>query len=189
MSRSWLCGAGGAWAPRIKAVGAVVGYYRDVEAMRAADLEGFQTKVDQGISAREHYEATGEAITIPAAALEGDAAMTLESTYDYYATPRAGVANYTNALAVMSREHFLTFDVQSDAALLDRPFAMVHSEGALSPSSARKFYEGVTAEKVEHWIDGPNQTAFYDDPYLVDRAADFVAEHLMSTLFRPDLRR
>jgi len=125
--------------PLVKAAGAVVGYYRDVPEMRAADPEGFQAKVDQGIAAREHFEQTGEVLTIPAAALSGDAAMTLQSTYDYYATPRAGVPNYTNAFAVMSREHFLTFDVRSLAPRLTVPFAMVHSEHALSPHWARAF--------------------------------------------------
>lgn len=163
--------------PMVKAIGGVVGYYRDVPAMRAADPDGFQAKVDQGRIAREDYERTGEIETIPAAALEGDAAMTLKSTYDYYATPRAGVANYTNAFAVMSREHFLTFDVQSAAPGISAPMIMVHSQNALSPPWAHAFYDTLQAPKQMEWLDGPNQTAFYDDPILVAQAADLLAEH------------
>ena len=65
----------------IRAAGTVVVYYRDVPDMQAADPEGFAAKVDQGIEARKHYERTGEVVTVPAAALTGDAAMTLQSTY------------------------------------------------------------------------------------------------------------
>ncbi|MEO1455945.1 MAG: alpha/beta fold hydrolase [Pseudomonadota bacterium] len=167
--------------PRVRAAAAVVGYYRDVPAMRAADPDGFQAKVDQGIAARKHYEATGEALTIPAAALKGDAAMTLQSTYDYYATPRAGVPNYTNAFAVMSREHFLAFDVQSVAPRVTVPVAMVHSENGLSPSWARKFHAALPKAAPIHWMDGPNQTAFYDNPRLVRQAIDVVEAHLQGS--------
>lgn len=166
----------------IRAAGTVVGYYRDVAAMQTADPEGFAAKVDQGIEARRHYERTGEVITVPAAALTGDAAMTLQSTYDYYATPRAGVANYINAFAVMSREHFLTFDVQSVAPQIDIPLTMIHSENGLSPPWARKFNAALSQNTPLHWIDGPNQTAFYDDPALVAQAADILADHFCKSL-------
>lgn len=167
---------------RIRAAGTVVGYFRDVSAMRVADPDGFQAKVDQGIKARQHYENTDEVLTVPAAALSGDAAMTLQSTYDYYATPRAGVTNYTNAFAVMSREHFLTFDVQSVASVLNIPLVMVHSENGLSPKWARAFNENLQIEAPLHWLDGPNQTAFYDDPDLVGKAAELLAAHFEANL-------
>lgn len=180
-------GAGyAAWAsvdnPRVKALGAVAGYYRDVSELRARDPAGFQTKVDQGIAARQRYEATGEVVTIPAVALTGDAAMTLAETYDYYGTPRAGVPNYVNALAVMSREHFLPFDVQPAAPRLTVPVAMVHSEKALSPAWARRFHEQVRSSKRIGWLTSEGQVDFYDHPPLVSRACDFVAGHLRTWL-------
>ncbi|MCI5043786.1 MAG: alpha/beta hydrolase, partial [Aquisalinus sp.] len=139
--------------PQIKSVGGVVGYYRDVPEMKSRDPEGFKVKVAQGRNAREQFEKTGKVEMIPAAALEGDAAMTLQPTYDYYATPRAGVENYTNAFAVMSREHFLQFDVQSAAARLNVPITMVHSQNALSPNWAIKFHDALSVDKKLHWID------------------------------------
>lgn len=176
-------GAGYAmWAsvdnPRIKAVGGVAGYYRDVTEMRSRDPGGFEAKVAQGISAREHYETTGEVITIPAVALEGDAAMTMKDTFDYYGTPRAAVPNYKNAFAVMSREHFLPFDVQSAAPRLHAPAVMVHSENALSPAWARRFYDALSVPRQIHWLQSKGQVDFYDDPRLVAEAADLLAEHL-----------
>lgn len=104
-------------------------------------------------------------------------AVRLQSTYDYYATPRAGVPNYTNAFAVMSREYFLQFDVQSAASKIAVPTLMLHSENALSPNWARKFYESIDAEKSLNWIDGPNQNAFYDHAELVGQAAEHLADH------------
>lgn len=117
----------------VRAFSAVAGYYRDVPALQSSDPDGFAKKVAQGKSARETYESNGEVVSIPAVALDRDAAMTLQSTYDYYAR-RAVHPNYTNSFAVMSREYFLQFDVQSAAAELSVPFLMIHGENALSPA-------------------------------------------------------
>lgn len=121
-------------------------------------------------------------MTIPAAALEGDAAMTLPDTYDYYATRRAAVPGYLNAFAVMSREHFLPFDVQSSAPLIRAPLAMVHSEKALSPAWARNFFERVAAKKTIDWLESAGHVDFYDDPRLVGQASDLIARHLAQHL-------
>lgn len=174
-------GAGySAWAaagnPLVKAFGAVAGYYRDPADMRAKDAEGFAARVEQGAAARRHFEATGEVETIPAASLQGDAAMQTEDTVDYY-TRRAAVAGYSNAFAVMSREHFLPFDVQAAAPRLDVPVVMIHSEKALSPAWARKFHDALAAPKEMVWLESRGQTHFYDDPALVAAAADRLAAH------------
>lgn len=187
-------GAGYAlWAaidhPAVSAVGAVAGYYRDVPAMQAKDPEGFRAKVEQGIAARRHFETTGEAELIPAVALDRDAAMTLTDTFDYYGTPRAAVPNYRNEFAVMSREHFLLFDVQSAAPRLNLPLVMVHSEQALSPHWARQFYAAVTAPKALHWTTSKGQVDFYDDPRLVAFAGDHLAAHLHRHLGGRAVRR
>ena len=173
---SRLAISGGASAASA-AVGGVAGYYRDVDEMRARDPSGFQAKIDAGIAARRHYEQTNEVLVIPAVALTGDAAMTLPETFDYYGTPRAAVPNYKNEFAVMSREHFLPFDVQPAAARLTVPLLMVHSERALSPHWARKFFAAVTAQKEILWIASKGQVDFYDDRKLVADACDLLAAH------------
>jgi hypothetical protein len=167
--------------PIVKAIGTVAGYYRDPAAMRAADPEGFDAKVAEGRIAREHYEATGELETIPAVALDGDAAMQTPDTYDYYAR-RAAIPNYTNAFAVMSREHFVPFDVQAAAPRLTAPIAMVHSENALSPHWARQFHAAVNASKSLYWLISSGQTDFYDNLGLVAAAADRLAAHFHAHL-------
>lgn len=170
-----------AWAsidhPRVKALGTVAGYYRDPAAMKAKDPEGFQEKIDQGTEARRRFEETGEVVTVPAAALEGDAAMTLQDTFDYYATPRAAVPNYENAFAVMSREWFVPFDVQAAAECVQVPMLMVHSKRALSPPWAEKFFDALTCPKRIEWLESKAQVDFYDDPRLVGSASDLLADH------------
>ena len=180
-------GAGyAAWAsvdnPRVRALGAVAGYFRDPAEMRERDPSGFAEKVAAGRAARERFEATGEVLTIPAAALSGDAAMSSADTYDYYATRRAGVPNYRNELAVMSREHFIPFDVQGAAPRLSVPFALVHSEKALSPMWARRFFDNVAVPKSVDWLESTDHVSFYDDPRLVRAASDRIARHLREHL-------
>jgi len=167
--------------PRVKAIGAVVGYYRDVAEMQSRDPSGFQAKVDQGIAAREHYEKTGEVLTVPAVATSGDAAMTTPELLDYYGR-RAAVPNYTNSFAVMSREHFLPFDVQSAAPKIQVPVCMIHSEKALSPHWARKYHDTLTAPKSIHWLESSGQVDFYDNEELVGKASDILAKHLHDSL-------
>ncbi len=177
-------GAGYAmWAavdnPLVQTVGAVAGYYRHPSELRAKDPDGFDAKVNAGKAAREHYEATGEAVVVPAVALEGDAAMTLAETFDYYGTRRAAVPNYVNAFAVMSREHFLGFDVQAAASRVRASVFMVHSENALSPAWARRFHDHLEVEKRIEWIASKGQVDFYDDPALVAKSCDLLAKHAL----------
>ena len=167
--------------PKIKAFAAIAGYYRDVPAMKATDPHGFAKKVAAGRAARAHFEATGEVPTIPAVALDRDAAMTMQSTYEYYAE-RAAHPNYTNAFAVMSREYFLPFDVQSAASGLSMPFLQVHGPNALNPGWAAKFYDAVTSDKEYFTIASNDQTDIYDDPQIVATAADRVAAFLLAHL-------
>lgn len=171
---------------RVKAFGLVVGYYRDVPAMMASGPKGFEEKVQQGRTARELYESTGDVLMIPAAALlgQGDAAMTSQPLFDYYVT-NAGkeVPNYRSEYAVMSWEHFLCFDVQSAAKQLHLPSVMVHSENGISPQLARDFFEKLgSSDKRIHWLEGPSQTAFYHQSDLVAVAARVLSEHFAAHL-------
>lgn len=159
-----------AWAavaePRlVRALALIAGYYRDPAEMRERDPAGFDARGEQGRAARLRYEATGEALTVPAAAPDGDAAMQTADTVDYY-TRRAAVPSYHNAFAVMSREHFLPFDVQAAAPQLAIPVAMAHSEQALSPAWARRFFAALPEPKSIEWLISRGQTDFYDDPLL-----------------------
>jgi len=161
---------------KAKWMGLVVGYFRDVDAIKADDPKAFEAKVEQGVQAREHFNSTGESLTIPAASKDVDAAMTSESLVDYY-TRRAYIDNYKNEFALMSREHFLTFDIQSAAKKIIAPVYMVHSESALSPSFAKSFYGNLQVAKKQLWLSGECQDDFYDNEELVRRSSLFIAQH------------
>lgn len=163
------------YTDKVKWLALVVGYYRDVEAMKADEPDAFQEKVKQGIQARLYFEQTGELITIPAAARQGDAAMSSDKLVDYY-TNRANVPNYKNEFAVMSREHFVPFDVQTVATRIKVPTIVVHSENALSPLLARKLYENLKIEKHQLWLKGESQDDFYDNSDLVKESTLFIAK-------------
>ena len=158
----------------------VAGYYRDVAAMKASNAGRFNQAIRQGQRAQAHYEQTGEALMIPAARLTGDAAMKLQSTFDYYAG-RAQHSNYRNEFAVMSRAFFPTFDVQQVASQLQSRFLMIHGNNALNPDWAQSFYKQVKTEKACVLLASDNQTAWYDTPAIVAEASDNIAQWFTPT--------
>ena len=118
----------------------------------------------------------GVAAVIPAVAADGgDVAMPLREAFEYYGTARGAVPHYVNAFAVESYEQ-PGVDAREAARRLAVPFLLVHSEHALAPSLARTFYATVTSAKSELWLDSVGQIDFYDDPRLIEPAADAAAE-------------
>ena len=114
-------------------------------------------------------------MTIPAASLTEEAAMQTKDTVEYY-TRRAAVKNYVNSFAVMSREFFTKFNVQSYADKIVNPFLMIHSKNALSPHWADKFYKNVKAKKTNYLIESSGQTDFYDDTRIINRCSDYISK-------------
>ena len=66
---------------------------------------------------------------------------------------------------------------QGYAARIQSPTLLVHSEHALAPPLARKFFDalGGPRKKIE-WVESKGQIDFYDEPSLIAVAADLVAE-------------
>ncbi|WP_433574779.1 alpha/beta hydrolase [Nocardia brasiliensis] len=172
-----VCAGGGYMAravaddSRISAFAGVAGVYPDPK-----EYPPNPAVVERGRKARERRLATGQIDTIPAVAPDGgDVAMPLREAYEYYGTSRGTVPNYSNAFAVESFEHTAGFDAREAAARLTIPFLLVHSENALAPSLARTFYDTVRSSKSELWLHSQGQIDFYDDPRLIDLAADGAA--------------
>ncbi len=155
---------------------AVAGFFHDAQAQRGWMGEGYQTQLQAAKAARLRYEQTGEAEHIPAVG-KGDVAMPLDEAFEYYGTERGAVPNYTNAFSVMSREHTLPWDAQLVAPRIRVPTLMVHSERALAPALARKFFGSLPGHKREVWLESRGQIDFYDDPKLIEPAADEIASH------------
>ena len=178
-----VCAGGGYMAgaamvePRIERFAGVAGFYSDAEGTRASMGDDYDRAIERAEAAREAFE-RGEAVpTIPAVGTEGEVAMPLDEAFDYYGTERGAVANYTNAYAVQSRAETLPFDVQGRAGELRQPALVVHSENALAPALARRFFDALPGEKRELWLETKGQTDFYDDPATIARASDAVAAH------------
>jgi hypothetical protein len=168
--------------PRIRAFGTVAGFFHDAEQQRQWMKDGYQQALDRARRARERYEETGELETIPAVGLEGEVAMPLREAFDYYGTARGAVPGYRNEFALMSREHTLPWDAQSAAPAIQVPALVIHSEKALAPALARKFFAALGGEKRERWTESQGQIDFYDQPERIEPAADWLAEHFRANL-------
>jgi fermentation-respiration switch protein FrsA (DUF1100 family) len=183
-----ICAGGGYMAKavaddqRISAFAGVAGYYSDAAAFAESSPDAYKGAIDRGLAAERRWRETGAAETIPAVAPDGgDVAMPLREAYEFYGTPRGAVDNYTNGFAVQSLAYTTPFDAQEAAARIGAPFLLIHSEHALAPPLARNFYATVTTPKSELWLESQGQIDFYDDPRLIDPAADAIAEHFTTT--------
>jgi hypothetical protein len=59
---------------------------------------------------------------------------------------------------------------------------LIHSEKALAPALARKFFDGLGGPKDIVWFDSQGQVDFYDDAKLIEPAADRIAAHFKERL-------
>jgi uncharacterized protein len=166
---------------RFGAFAGVAGVYTDRERTKATMGDAYEAGIERGRAAERRWREDGEAETIPAVGPDGgDVAMPLREAYEFYGTPRGQVPNYVNGYAVQSLAYSLPFDARGAADALDVPVILVHSENALAPDLARAFLSAVKSPKRELWLDSQGQIDFYDDPKLINPAADAVAEFLRS---------
>lgn len=163
---------------RVRALATVAGYFPDPHQMGLGRGGDFDAEIESGADARRHLERTGETLLVAAAAASGGAPMHLPDIVDYYGSPRAGVANYRNEFAVMSREPWLSFDAQALAPLVTAPTLFVHADGALAPQWAQQFHDSMRAERRFVSLEASSQVDFYDRPDRVDECADLTAGHL-----------
>jgi fermentation-respiration switch protein FrsA (DUF1100 family) len=184
-----ICAGGGYMAravaddSRISAFAGVAGYYSDAATFAASSPHDYEAAIERGVAAERRLDQTGEAETIPAVGPDGgDVAMPLAEAYEFYGTPRGAVDNYTNGFAVQSFAYTTPFDAQEAATRIQVPFLLVHSEHALAPPLARKFYGNVNAPRSELWLPSKGQIDFYDDPRLIEPAADAIADHVAAVV-------
>jgi fermentation-respiration switch protein FrsA (DUF1100 family) len=164
---------------RFQAFAGVAGVYTDNAKTKARMGDEYAAKIERGRAAERKWSETSEAETIPAVAPDGgDVAMPLREAYEFYGTPRGGVANYVNGYSVQSLAYSLPFDARRAADAISVPVLIVHSEKALTPDLAHSFFSAVNSPKHELWLESQGQIDFYDDPKLVTPAADAVAAFL-----------
>jgi uncharacterized protein len=169
--------------PRIKAFGAVAGFFHDAAQQKKWMGDAYDSALANARRARTAWEATGVAEHIPAVGKGGDVAMPLDEAFEYYGTARGGqLGHYVNAFAVMSREHTLPYDAQAVASQIRVPTVLVHSEKALVPSLARAFHERLAGPKSLFWLVSSGQIDFYDDKGLIEPATDHLIAAFRSQL-------
>ena len=155
------------------AFAAVAGYY---SAADDASIAAAAPALARAQAAQRRWLERGEPTTIPAVAREsGDVAMPLREAFEYYGTARGAVPNYVNEYAVQSGIWTIPFNVQGDAARITAPFLLIHSEKALAPTLARRFFAAVTSRREQMWLESRGQIDFYDDPVLIGTACDAIA--------------
>src|SRR5215813_5529304 len=159
--------------PRFQGFAAVAGYFSEVTDQ---SIESASHAIARARAAEAAWKETGIAETIRAVASEGgDVAMPLREAYEYYGSSRGAVANYVNAFAVQSLAYTTTFDSVSAAAKIAVPALIVHSERALAPAMARRFFAHLAGPREELWLTSQGQIDFYDQQPLIDAAADAIA--------------
>ena len=166
--------------PGFLAFAGIAGYYK---AATPESIASSQAAIERGRAAELRWRETLVAETIPAVAPDGgDVAMPLREAYEFYGTPRGAVPNYVNGFAVQSLAYTAPFDAVGTAPAINVPTLVVHSEKALAPPLARRFIAGLRAPHRDIWLTSVGQIDFYDDPQLIGRAADAVAEYFRETL-------
>lgn len=177
-----VCAGGGYMAlavanePRFRAFAGIAGVYADAAQTQRWLGDKYQAAIGRARAAEQRWRETGKAETIPAVSADnGDVAMPLTEAYEYYGTARGAVTNYVNGFAVQSRAYTLPFDVQRLASTFRVPTLLIHSENALMPALAKKFYAALPGTKQQIWLQSKGQIDFYDDPHLIDPSADGIA--------------
>ena len=164
----------------VRAFAGVAGYYGQStpESIQAA-----APAIARGEAAERGFRDTGISDSIPAVGPNnGDVAMPLTEAYEYYGTSRGAVANYSNNFALASYAYTPKFNSIDAAARIKAPTLIVHSEHALAPSLARLFYSRLAARHEELWLQSKGQIDFYDDPKLIEPAANAIVQFFSKVL-------
>jgi len=182
-----ICAGAGYLAPavagddRVRAWATVAGFFHDASQQRAWMGNDYTRALERATAARERFEDSGDVEVIPAVG-EGEVAMPLAEAFEYYGTERGAVPNYVNEFAIMSREHTIPWDAQSAAYDITVPTMVVHSESALAPALARKFFSSLGGLKEQIWVDSNGHIDFYDEPKRIQNASDHLARHFRAHL-------
>lgn len=164
---------------RVKAFTTVAGHYRDHDA----DVEWMGTEQaldarrERGEAARKRYQETGEVEYVPAVDPKRmDVAMPGEFVWNWY-SPWAERGIWENQYAVMSDAELLSYESLSAASRINAPYLMIHSDNSFIPNAARRHFDAVpVTDKHLSWEGETGHFQYYDDPAVLDRTADEIAE-------------
>jgi uncharacterized protein len=156
-----------------RAFAGVAGYYA---AATEESIAASGPAIARGKAAEKQWRETGVAATIPAVAPDGgDVGMPLREAYEYYGTPRGAVPNYVNGYAVQSLAYTIPFNAVNAARDIAVPTLMVHSEKALAPALARRFFAALAGPHEDLWLTSQGQIDFYDSADLIADSTNAIA--------------
>ena len=167
----------------IKAIALVAPWLhnRDIVNQVYGGSESVQSLIATSQKAQAKYESTGELSLIPAASMTDENAVMYQVPY-YTETDRGMIPEYVNQFNLASWEGWLTYDAISTADNLDKPTMIIHSQEAAIPQGAKEFYNRLSGNKKQLWLDNVTQFDFYDSPEAVTTASDAIAEYFEQTL-------
>lgn len=169
--------------PRIRSLATVAGHYRDREGDIAWLTEdGYKAHLENGERAAQKYQDTGEVEYVPAVDKQrSDVGMPGELVWSWYHL-WADRDEWENRYAVMSDADLLKYESIGAAHRMSKPWLMVHSDGCMLPSAAKRHFDAApSTEKQMYWKGNIAHFRFYDDPAIVDptvlEIAAFFREH------------
>ena len=170
---------------RVKAFSTVAGHYRDPEA----DVEWMGTEAalterrSRGEQAKRHYEETGEVEYVPAVDPQRlDVGMPGSFVWDWY-SPWAERGIWENRYALMSDADLLAYESLSAASRIQTPYLMIHSDNSFLPNAARRHFDAVpTTDKQLVWEGSTGHFQYYEDPAVLDKTTDQMADWFRSHL-------
>jgi fermentation-respiration switch protein FrsA (DUF1100 family) len=171
-------------APGMAALALVAPGLQDHEVLAASfgGEEALAAKVAEGGAARQRWERTGQADTIPVVSADDPRAVVFTPDRgDYYLDPaRGAIPQWDNRFAVQSWAPFIAFDSVAPGADVAVPTLMVHSDTGANPDAARRFFAAIEGPpKEQYWMPG-TQYDFYDREPQVTKAVSAVTAFLRS---------
>lgn len=174
-----VCSGGGysaataAAEPGLKALVTVAGFYHDPAVFRQWLGANYDARVALGRAARIKYETSGQIDYMKNVSENAneELAMPGQEAFDYYGTSRNPSARWENRSATMFFEHFLQFNSIHSGKSIKAPTMVIHSDAALVPEGARRFYDSLPGEKKLAWMNTRQHISLYDEKPIVDEAA------------------
>ncbi|MEM9419490.1 MAG: alpha/beta hydrolase [Planctomycetota bacterium] len=183
-SAGYMAGAV-AESDHLQALALVAPWLHDAEVIDAVyGTDNVKNLLAVSHAADQAFASAGESQMAPAASTTDDTAIMFN--VPYYTEPDRGlIPEYVNQFNLASWEPWLTFDGIAIADQLgDTPVQVVHSDAAAVPQGVRRFYEKLTGDKHELWLEDIGQFDFYDQPRPITVASDAVTLFLNQTFGR-----
>jgi hypothetical protein len=166
----------------VAAFASVAGWFHDTESIATyyGDPDRVNERLRRAEDAVTQYRQTGKVRVVPAYRQEDDrAAMFLP--LHYYADPaRGAIPEWTNEMAEMSWQYWLTFNGLAAGQDVSLPALFVHSDDCVLPANVKRVASIIKGSQVV-WGEGA-QIDFYDQDQQVSFALDAVHRHFRSYL-------